>query len=187
MATSRADTDSNGSLVTALIVVGVVAGIAFVPRIFGGGALSVGQAPLVGKPAPAFSLQVVANGEEGQSSVSLADLKGSPVLLDFWATWCGPCQAEAPIVNSVANRYKDRGLKVVGIDTEEGPGKGGPWARAHHIGYPIVYDQGYATEAHYGIEAMPTLIIISKTGEVAAVRTGVTDGDELDALVHKVL
>jgi cytochrome c biogenesis protein CcmG/thiol:disulfide interchange protein DsbE len=173
-------------LVTALIVATLVAGLALVPRMFVG-SFAATEGPLVGKPAPAFSLPVVVNATPGQSSIALADLKGSAVILDFWATFCGPCKAEAPIVNSVANRFRDRGLTVIGIDTSEPAGLGGPWARAHHLDYTIAYDSGSEAASDYGVTALPTLVVISRTGQVIAVREGVTDADELESLVKKAL
>ena len=172
---------------TAIVVLVLVLGMAFLPRLFAGGALRTSQGPLVGKPAPAFSLPVVANAETGQASVSLESLKGRAVILDFWATWCGPCQAEAPIVNAVANRWKDKGLSVVGVNTSDRAGLGGPWALRHHIGYPIAFDEGNGAADAYGVSAMPTLVVISRTGKVIAVREGLTDADELDSLVKKAL
>jgi len=172
---------------TALVVVGLIAGTALFPRLFAGGALAATQGPLVGKPAPSFSLPLVANGSNGQKSIALGDLKGSAVILDFWATWCGPCKAEAPIVNSVANRYRDKGLAVVGINTSDRAGLGGPWALSHHIGYPIAFDGDGEAASVYGVTAMPTLVVISRTGQVMAVREGMTDADELESLVRKAL
>ena len=64
------------------------------------------------------------------------------VLLDFWATWCGPCRAEAPILDKLASRYKDRGLVVVGVNTSDEEGNAAPWVQQHGIHYPIVFDTG---------------------------------------------
>jgi cytochrome c biogenesis protein CcmG/thiol:disulfide interchange protein DsbE len=171
---------------TALVVAGLVLGVALVPRLFAG-TFAATQGALVGKPAPAFSLPVIANATPGQTAIALTDLKGNAVILDFWATWCGPCRAEAPIVNSVANRFRDRGLTVVGINTSDRAGLGGPWALAHHLDYPIAFDTGSEAAADYGVTAMPTLVVISRTGNVIAVREGMTDADELESLVKKAL
>ena len=185
MAERAGTSGSSDGVGTAAIVLGLIFATAVLPRLFAGGVLAGTQAPLVGKPAPAFSLPVVANGSTGQSAVALADLKGSAVILDFWATWCGPCRAEAPIVNSVAHRFQDRGLTVVGINTSDRAGLAGPWARAHHIDYPIAFDSDGEAASLYGVTAMPTLVIISRTGQVLAVREGMTDTDELESLVKQ--
>jgi thiol-disulfide isomerase/thioredoxin len=126
----------------------------------------------------------VANGEKPQ--LSLSELKGKPVLLDFWATWCGPCQAEAPVVNKIAQRFKDRGLVVVGVNTSDQPGLAAPWVKGHGISFPIVFDDAGIGEK-YGVDSLPTLVLVSKEGKVLAVRTGVTTDSELERLVTSAL
>src|SRR4051812_89266 len=95
----------------ALVVLTLAAGFALIPRATKG----CGAAAL-DEDAPGFKARVVANGENvptteasAPTALDLGSLKGHAVVLDFWATWCGPCQAEAPIVNTIAQRYKDRG------------------------------------------------------------------------------
>ena len=115
----------------------------------------------------------------------MSALRGHPVILDFWATWCGPCQAEAPIVNGIAQRFKDKGLVVVGVNTSEAPGHAAPWVKAHGITFPIAYDPDVVAPK-YGIENLPSLVLISKEGKVLAVR-GATTEDELERLVTSAL
>jgi cytochrome c biogenesis protein CcmG/thiol:disulfide interchange protein DsbE len=166
--------------VLALLVLSLLFGFAILPRLFG-----ASEAQLVGKPAPNFSLRVVVNSDK--PTLAMNELQGSAVLLDFWATWCKPCQAEAPIVNKIAQRYKERGLVVVGVDTDEPDGQARGWALAHGLSYPIVYDADSEAAGAYGVHNMPTLVVVSKTGKVVAVREGVTDDDELESLVKQAL
>jgi thiol-disulfide isomerase/thioredoxin len=172
---------------TAVLVAGFALAIAVLPRLLSGAGIGGSEGPMVGKPAPAFSLPVVANGDVGQDKLSLSDLQGSAVILDFWATWCGPCRAEAPIVNGVANRFRDRGVKVIGINTSDRAGLAAPWVRSHHIGYPIAFDGDGETAAQYNVSAMPTLVVISRTGQVVGVREGMTEADELESLLKKAM
>jgi thiol-disulfide isomerase/thioredoxin len=169
-------------VMVALLVLSLLFGFAILPRLFAGA-----EGELVGKPAPAFALPVVLNGASEGSTLSLGQLRGSAVILDFWATWCGPCRLEAPVVNKVAQRFKDRGLVVVGVDTNEPAGNARPWAVEHGLSYPIVYDANNETAEHYGVMNMPTLVVISRGGKVTAVREGLTNDSELESLVHGVL
>jgi cytochrome c biogenesis protein CcmG/thiol:disulfide interchange protein DsbE len=164
----------------ALLVLSLLFGFAILPRLF-----SAPEGALVGKPAPDFTARVVANSDK--PSLSLHDVVGSAVVLDFWATWCGPCQAEAPIVNKVAQRFADRGLVVVGVDTSDPTGHPGPWARSHGLSYPIVADETNEVAEHYGVTNLPTLIVVSRTGKVLAVREGMTGDAELEELVKQAL
>ena len=99
-----------------LVVVALAAGFAFVPRA----TQSCGKATGT-EEAPDVTASVVANPlDPTQSTITMSALRGHPVVLDFWATWCGPCQAEAPIVNGLAQRFKDKGLVVIGVNTSDG-------------------------------------------------------------------
>jgi cytochrome c biogenesis protein CcmG/thiol:disulfide interchange protein DsbE len=173
----------------ALLIIGLLAGFAWLPRVLGA------RAEKAGGDAPAISVPILENAAElveppalAPATVNIGELKGHAVLLDFWATWCGPCQAQAPIVNHVAVRYKSRGLVVVGIDTSDPDGLSlaGPWAKSHKITYPIAFDSGAAARA-YDVENLPTLVVISKAGKIVGRRMGMTDGDEIERLVNQAL
>jgi cytochrome c biogenesis protein CcmG, thiol:disulfide interchange protein DsbE len=165
-----------------LLVLSLLFGFAIVPRLFAGA-----EGELVGKQAPAFTLPVVVNGTPEAATLSLSQFQGSAVVLDFWATWCNPCRLEAPVVNKLAQRFKDRGLVVLGVDTSEPQGNARPWALEHGLSYPIVYDTNNETAEHYGVMSMPTLVVISRSGKVTAVREGLTNDAELESLVQGVL
>jgi thiol-disulfide isomerase/thioredoxin len=168
-----------------LLVALMIGGFAILPRLF-----KPREAELVGKPAPDFTLKAVLNepsATAGKGAVTLSELRGQAVLLDFWATWCGPCQAEAPIINKVAQRYRDRGLVVVGVNTNDAEQKGRAWAAQRGLTFPIVHDKDDVAAHAYGVENLPTLVVVSRAGNVIAVRTGVTDDAELEALVKQAL
>jgi cytochrome c biogenesis protein CcmG, thiol:disulfide interchange protein DsbE len=168
----------------ALLVLSLLFGFAILPRLF-----ARAEASLVGRPAPAFSLPVVLNGQAQGGSLSLGQFQGSAVVLDFWASWCGPCQLEAPVVNKLSQRFHDRGLVVLGVDTNEpnGQAPGRAFAQSHGLSYPIVFDANNEAAESYGVTSMPTLVVISRSGKVTAVREGLTSDAELEELVHDVL
>lgn len=166
------------------LVLALLLGFALLPRLFGGG-----SGALSGKEAPDFTLKVVANQNPmgDKPTLSLSELRGKVVILDFWASWCGPCQAEAPIVNKVAQRFSDRGLVVIGVHTSDQERNASPAARSFGISFPIVHDANDATANSYNVHNLPTLVLVSREGKVIAVRQGVTAGAELEALVQKAL
>jgi cytochrome c biogenesis protein CcmG, thiol:disulfide interchange protein DsbE len=178
--TPGADRNVSSALSIAFVILAMLFGFAVLPRLF-----RPPQAKMVGQDAPAFALPVVANAIDGKERLGLQDLRGKPVLLDFWATWCGPCNAEAPVLNKLAQRYRDR-IVVVGVNTSEGPGRAGPWAMSRGITFPIVFDDEEVAQT-YGVENLPTLVLVSREGKVLAVRTGVTSDSELDRLVTGAL
>ncbi len=169
-------------LAVALLVLGLLFGFAFLPRLFRGHA-----GVTEGNVAPTFSLPVVANAPAaGQTALGTNDLKGKAVILDFWATWCGPCRAQSPILDGLAQRYADRGLVVVGVDTNDGDGNAQAWVKSHGITYPIVTDDHVTSDA-YGVQNLPTLVVLSREGKVVATRVGLTDAAELEAILKQVL
>jgi cytochrome c biogenesis protein CcmG, thiol:disulfide interchange protein DsbE len=167
---------------TVLVVIGLAAGFAAVPRITHG-CSGIGQ----GEPAPDFKARVVANAAVvGGTDIELKSFRGRAVVLDFWATWCGPCQAEAPIVDAIAQRYKDK-IAVIGVNTSDEDGLAAAFARRKRLTFPIVYDEGNVIAKKYSVSTLPTLIVVSKTGDIVAVRHGVTTDEDLDDLVRRYM
>jgi cytochrome c biogenesis protein CcmG/thiol:disulfide interchange protein DsbE len=175
------------TLSTLGLVVALLAGFALLPRIF------VARA----RGAPDFHLELVANagalgaagGGKGEGkALSLSELRGSAVLLDFWATWCGPCRQEAPIIDQLSRRWRDKGVVVVGVNTDT-PDQGDPreFTREHGLSYPMVQDpMGEASRA-FAVDSLPTLVVVSRAGKITAVRTGLTDDAELERLIRQAL
>ena len=167
-------------LATVLLILSLLFGFAFLPKLFSD------RTAIAGKPAGDFEVDVVANSPD-KPTLALRDLRGKVVVLDFWATWCGPCQAQSPVLDGLATRFRDRGLVVVGMNTNDEEGNAKRWAASHGVVYPIVYDDGNKVAHEYNVESFPTLVIIDREGKIVARRIGITSANELEGLVKKIL
>ncbi|MEP7119600.1 MAG: TlpA disulfide reductase family protein [Byssovorax sp.] len=158
-------------------------GLAILPR------LAPGAGGMQGKPAPTFTLPVAANGKGAAAGeqMSLADLKGHPVILDFWASWCGPCALEAPVLDRLARRYESKGLVVVGVNASDPPGVIKQYATQKGLSYPMLLDAGNDVFESYGVRSMPSLVIVDKEGKVMAYLVGTVDEASLDEIVGAAL
>lgn len=160
-----------------------LAGVALV-----GGFIALARCPLTRAEAPDFSLPVVtARGEAGPDRLALRDLRGHPVLLDFWATWCGPCRMETPVLVRLHHRYRDRGLMVVGINVDEaGPRVVPPFVRSYGVDYPIVFDDG-AVMGRFNVQGLPTVVLIDKQGKIRRVHAGFSSEADLAEMIEELL
>ncbi len=126
---------------------------------------------LVGAPAPAFRNVTSLSGAPD----SIAALRGKVVVLDFWASWCGPCRMLAPKLSSLKDRLGAQGLAVVGITTDPAE-TAAVFADETGMHYPTVVDRDGETSRLYNVTALPTVVIIDKTGTVRDVVIGYNPG-----------
>jgi peroxiredoxin len=119
--------------------------------------------------------------------VKLADYKGKVILLDFWATWCGPCKYEIPGFVELQERYAKRGLQVLGVSVDDTIDKLEPFAKQHNINYPLLVGLGHddVQEAYGPIWGIPINILISRDGRICSRHTGLppSDGQPLEKTV----
>ncbi len=114
--------------------------------------------PAVGRPAPDFSLTTL-DGE----TVSLAALRGKPVVLNFWATWCGPCQREMPVLQSAAQRFAGE-VVILGVDEGEMPNVVQDFVSVYRVNFPVPLDIDQTVGDQYGVQGLPTTFFIDADG-----------------------
>lgn len=138
-------------------------------------------APRAGALAPNFRLQTT----DGRT-LRLSDLRGRPVVLNFWATWCDYCVTEMPALQHVAGTYGNR-IAVVGVNVGETDAKARAFAGPKGIHYPLVLDPELDVAGAYQVRAMPTSLIIDADGVVRVVHYGVLTPAELEAALAPLL
>ena len=145
------------------------------------------EANLTGKPAPPFTL-VDLDGRK----VSLAQFKGKPVMVNFWATWCGPCKLEMPWLEEFHKRYDAQGLVILGVTSDEVP-KTLVASTVKKLGvtYPILLTDGKVEKPYGGVEGLPESFYVDRTGKVLIETAGIHDGeggkDEVEANIKKLI
>jgi len=143
------------------------------------------DSPLPGRPAPDFTLPVFENGE---GMVSLSDLRGEVVVLNFFASWCLECRYEHAVLSMASSMYAARGVRVFGVLYNDTPEKGRRWIE--QMGgqpYPALHDQGSRTAIDYGLYGVPETFIIDRNGLVVQKKIGPWVFDELAGAIEKAL
>jgi cytochrome c biogenesis protein CcmG/thiol:disulfide interchange protein DsbE len=162
-----------------------VIGVLAVIGLLGYGVISKGKSNLaVGDPAPDKVLPRL----EGAGTGSLAEYRGRWVLLNFWASWCGPCRGEAPALESFQNRHSASGFTVVGVDLDDAVGDAQGFVSKYGLTYPQLRDgDGRERRDAYGMTGFPENFLIDPQGKVALIHRGpVTDtylDDEVAPLI----
>jgi cytochrome c biogenesis protein CcmG, thiol:disulfide interchange protein DsbE len=131
-----------------------------------GKAAGLPPAPAVGHPAPDFTLTALVG-----SQVRLADLRGRPVVLNFWATWCPPCRAEMPQLEAASRRYSDQ-VAVIGVNQVEPAGTVQVFANEVGLTYPIPLDSSGTASRLYGVRSLPTTFFIDREGVIRQIQVG---------------
>ena len=120
--------------------------------------------------------------------VKLSEFKGKVVILDFWATWCGPCRMEIPGFVELQKQYGDRGVVVIGISLDEGGPQGvKTFMKQFNINYPIVMGDEKVTRDYGGIEGIPTTFILDRQGRIVARHTGYREKQQFEKEIKRLL
>ena len=126
-----------------------------------------------GAPAPAFQLHTA-----GSSDLSLSDLKGQVVLINFWASWCGPCRQEMPILDQLYRKYKSAGFTLVGVNVEPKSGDAEGFLKSTPVSFPILFDPDSKVSKLYEVPGMPSTVILDRSGKIRYVHQGYKPGEE---------
>ena len=129
-----------------------------------GAAGKLAQGELV--QAPDFTLDRLV----GEGQLSMRDLRGKAVVVNFWASWCVPCRDEAPVLQETYERYRDQGLVVLGIDVNDFKQDARRFLRRYEITYPTVYDGKGSTVGRWGVRAFPETFFVDRTGRLVGER-----------------
>jgi len=151
---------------------------------------SAPDTPLLGEQAPDFTLTAL-DGKQ----VSLKSYRGKAVIVDFWATWCGPCRVEIPWFEDFSKQYAAQGLAVLGVSTDplddDNPAKAhkavSDFASQIHMNYPILMATNAVQQRYGGIDALPTTFFIDRSGKVVASTIGLAPHDVIEADIKKAL
>lgn len=138
------------------------------------------RSELEGKPAPPFSLAALTG-----KPVKLASLKGKVVMLDFWATWCGPCRRWMPIVQKVSGELKAKGLVTYAVNLRESEAKIRPYLKQNNVTVPVLLDSDGSVATAYGAVGIPLTVIVGKDGKVARTLMGLHSEAQLRAALKE--
>jgi peroxiredoxin len=130
-----------------------------------------------GAPAPQFTL-----GARGGRNVSLTQYHGQVVMINFWASWCGPCRQEMPLLDSIYKKYNKLGFTLLGVNVEPDSKAADDWLQATPVTFPILYDKESKVSKLYEVAGMPSTVIIDRSGKLRVLHRGYKPGDENEYL-----
>lgn len=133
------------------------------------------NAEVINAPAPDFTLK--SNSGE---NIRLAEQRGNVVMLNFWASWCGPCRQEMPHLNAISEEYSSLGFSLIGVNVDENQNDADRAIKDLRVAFPVLFDNDSRVAELFSVDAMPTTIIIDKDGNVRHLHRGYQSGYEDD-------
>ena len=134
------------------------------------------------KPVPQFTLSSL----DGKT-VAMKDLSNKVVVINFWATWCGPCREEIPHFNKLYSNYKGQGLEIIGISMDDGPDVVKEFARELRMEYPLVMGNDELADQFGGILGLPTTFIVDRKGNIVKKFVGLPSAEALNRIVRELV
>lgn len=125
------------------------------------------------QPAPNFTLK-----SNSGKNIKLSELRGQVVLLNFWASWCGPCRTEMPLLAKIHDKYKGLGFTVLGVNVEEDSSPSISMLKKSPVSFPVLFDTTNSVSKLYNVSAMPSTVMIDRDGNMRYLHEGYKSGDE---------
>lgn len=140
--------------------------VAFVP-------FTTAHAAEMNEAAPNFTLKSL-----GGKNLKLSEMAGNVVLINFWASWCGPCREEMPLLNALHNKYEPLGFAVWGVNVEEDSANAQGFLNNFPVDFPILLDNTNKVSKQFKVIAMPTTVVVDRDGNMRYLHQGYKSGDE---------
>ncbi len=147
-----------------------------------GGVTPIAPRSSVTRPAPDFTLTTL-DGD----SLTLSDYQGQVVLVNFWASWCPPCNAEVDDLNAYYEAHKDEGFTIIGVNVEDTPEDAKAFVEQHGVAFPIVIDTEAKVAGDYNVIGLPSSYFINQDGELYGFQPGIITPEELERQVTPYL
>jgi peroxiredoxin len=139
--------------------------------------LIAAQAQAISESAPAPDFTLKSNSGK---NIKLSELRGQVVMINFWASWCGPCRQEMPLLNQLYQRYEPMGFTLLGVNVEEDSAAADKVLKEIPVDFPVLYDNRNQVSETYQVRAMPSTILIDRDGKVRYLHKGYKPGYEED-------
>ena len=145
--------------------------LACMPGLFA--ASSFASSGLAGQEAPDFALKSASG-----SNLRLSEYRGKVVMINFWATWCGPCRQEMPLLDDLFARYERVGFSLLGVNIDDDSSRAMEMAKELGVSFPVLFDERKEVSKLYQVEAMPVTVLVDREGKVRHVHLGYKPGYE---------